>query len=123
MVKYFGDSDPQSLNAVFAALADPSRRAILERLADEPSLTAGELAEPLTEYMSAPAVSKHLKVLREAGLISQTKRGRERHCQLEGQALYDAAAWIGAQRRFWTQSLDRLADHLESTPQSDPEPK
>jgi DNA-binding transcriptional ArsR family regulator len=100
---------PDQLNATFAALADPTRRAILARLASgETSVT--ELAEPFE--MSLPAVTKHLKVLERAGLISRGREAQWRPCRLEGKALRDAAGWIEQYRRFWDERLDRLDDYL-----------
>jgi DNA-binding transcriptional ArsR family regulator len=97
------------LSTVFAALADPTRRAILARLAaGEASVT--ELAEPFA--MSLPAVSKHLKVLQRAGLIARGRSAQWRPCRLEAGPLKDAAAWLEHYRLFWEQSLDRLADYL-----------
>jgi DNA-binding transcriptional ArsR family regulator len=108
MVKY--QSDP--LSEVFGALADPTRRAILARLAlGETSV--GELAEPFE--MSLPAVSKHLGVLETAGLVQREKRGRVRRCQLDGRPLEAAATWIEHYRRFWEARLDSLAKYLEET--------
>jgi DNA-binding transcriptional ArsR family regulator len=97
------------LSATFAALADPTRRAILAKL----SLGAAavtELAEPFD--MSLPAVSKHLKVLERAGLIARSRDAQWRPCQLEAGPLKNAAAWIEHYRRFWTESFDRLDDYL-----------
>jgi DNA-binding transcriptional ArsR family regulator len=97
------------LTATFAALADPTRRAILARLTSgEASVT--ELAQPFE--MSLPAVSKHLKVLERAGLIARSREAQWRPCQLEAGPLKDAAAWIEHYRRFWTESFDRLDDYL-----------
>jgi DNA-binding transcriptional ArsR family regulator len=97
------------LSATFAALADPTRRAILARLAaGEASVTA--LAEPFD--MSLPAVSKHLKVLQRAGLIARGRAAQWRPCRLEAGPLKDAADWLEHYRRFWEQSLDRLEDYL-----------
>ncbi len=108
MVKY--KSDP--LSEVFGALADPTRRAILARLAlGETSV--GELAEPFE--MSLPAVSKHLGVLETAGLVQREKQGRVRRCQLDGRPLEAAADWIGHYREFWEAQLDSLARYLEET--------
>lgn len=98
------------LDAVFAALADPTRRAILVRLADgEASVTA--LAEPFE--MSLPAISKHLKVLERAGLIARGRAAQWRPCRLEAAPLKDAATWLEKYRRFWEQSFDRLDDYLK----------
>jgi DNA-binding transcriptional ArsR family regulator len=100
---------PDRLSATFAALADPTRRAILARLAaGEASVTA--LAEPFD--MSLPAVSKHLKVLQRAGLIARGRTAQWRPCRLEAAPLKDAADWLEHYRRFWEQSLDRLEDYL-----------
>jgi DNA-binding transcriptional ArsR family regulator len=100
---------PDHLTTTFAALADPTRRAILARLAlGEASVT--ELALPFA--MSLPAVSKHLKVLQRAGLITRGREAQWRPCRLEATPLKDAADWLEAYRRFWEQSLDRLEDYL-----------
>ena len=97
------------LSSTFAALADPTRRAILARLAlGETSVT--ELAEPFS--MSMPAVSKHLKVLERAGLIARGREAHWRPCRLEAAPLQSAAQWIDEYRRFWEQSLDRLEEYL-----------
>jgi DNA-binding transcriptional ArsR family regulator len=97
------------LSVTFAALADPTRRAILARLAlGETSVT--ELAEPFD--MSLPAVSKHLKVLERAGLIARGREAQWRPCRIEPRALKDVDDWLERYRRFWTQSLDRLDDYL-----------
>ncbi len=106
MVKY----KSQDLDAVFSALGDPTRRAILARLAlGEASV--GDLAAP--HEMSLPAVSKHLRVLETAGLIRKEKDGRVVRCRLEAAPLGDAAAWIAEYRRFWEAQLDALAGYLE----------
>ncbi|HXZ79166.1 MAG TPA: metalloregulator ArsR/SmtB family transcription factor [Terriglobales bacterium] len=97
------------LSSTFAALADPTRRAILARLAlGETSVT--ELAKPFE--MSMPAVSKHLKVLERAGLIARAREAQWRPCRLEAGPLKEAASWIEEYRRFWEQSLDRLDAYL-----------
>ena len=102
---------PDRLSVTFAALADPTRRAILARLAlGETSV--GELAEPFE--MSLPAVSKHLKVLERAGLIARGREAQWRPARLEAGPLRDAADWIGHYRRFWEQSLDRLGEYLRT---------
>jgi DNA-binding transcriptional ArsR family regulator len=99
------------LTATFAALADPTRRAILAKLSlGEASVT--ELAQPFD--MSLPAVSKHLKVLERAGLIARSREAQWRPCQLEAGPLRDAAGWIEHYRRFWTESFDRLDDYLQT---------
>ena len=98
------------LSTTFAALADPTRRAILARLAlGETSVT--ELAEPFE--MSLPAVSKHLKVLEHAGLIVRGREAQWRPCRIEGTALKDVDDWLERYRRFWDESFDRLDDYLK----------
>jgi DNA-binding transcriptional ArsR family regulator len=100
---------PDPLSSTFAALADPTRRAILARLAlGEASVT--ELAEPF--QITAPAVTKHLKVLQRAGLISQGRRAQWRPCRLEAAPIRDVALWVENYRQFWEQSFDRLDDYL-----------
>jgi DNA-binding transcriptional ArsR family regulator len=100
---------PERLNATFAALADPTRRAILARLTlGEVSVT--ELAEPFD--MSLPAVSKHLKVLERAGLIARGREAQWRPCRLEAGPMKDAAEWLERYRRFWEDSFDRLDVYL-----------
>src|SRR3981081_3129461 len=97
------------LSVTFAALADPTRRAILARLiSGEASVT--ELAEPFA--MSLPAVSKHLKVLESAGLVARSREAEWRPCRLEAGPLKDAADWLEHYRCFWEQSFDRLDDYL-----------
>ena len=97
------------LDAVFAALADPTRRAILARLANgEASVTA--LAEPFE--MSLPAISKHLKVLERAGLIARGRTAQWRPCRLDAAPLKEAATWLERYRQFWEQSFDRLDEYL-----------
>lgn len=100
---------PDPLSATFAALADPTRRAILARLAlGEASVT--ELGKPFD--MSLPAVSKHLKVLENAGLIQRGRDAQWRPCRLAPGPLKNAAEWLEEYRRFWEESLDRLEDYL-----------
>lgn len=106
----------EHLDATFAALADPTRRAILARLAlGERSVT--ELAAPFE--MSQPAISKHLKVLERAGLVSRGRDAQRRPCRLEAQPLADASAWLETYRQYWAESyarLDALLDELEARP-------
>ena len=98
------------LSATFAALADPTRRAILARLASgEASVT--ELARPFA--MSLPAVSKHLRVLERAGLITRGREAQWRPCRLAAAPLKDVADWVDHYRRFWAESFDRLDEYLE----------
>jgi DNA-binding transcriptional ArsR family regulator len=97
------------LSTTFAALADPTRRAILARLTSGET-TVTELAKPFD--MSLPAVSKHLKVLERAGLISRGRDAQWRPCRLQAVPLKDVADWIERYRRFWEESLDRMDDYL-----------
>jgi DNA-binding transcriptional ArsR family regulator len=99
------------LSATFAALADPTRRAILARLA-EGEATVNQLAEPFP--ITVQAVSKHLKVLERAGLISRGRSAQLRPSRLQGAALKDAADWLADYRGFWERRFDRLDDHLRS---------
>jgi len=99
-----------ALSLTFAALADPTRRAILARLALGET-TVNELAKPFD--VSAPAISKHLKVLEHAGLITRGREAQWRPCRIEPEALKPVDDWLGHYRRFWEHSLDRLADYLE----------
>jgi len=97
------------LSATFAALADPTRRAILARLTlGETSV--GELAEPFD--MSLPAISKHLKVLEHAGLIARSREAQRRPCRLAAEPLHEVADWVATYRRFWEQRFDRLEAYL-----------
>jgi DNA-binding transcriptional ArsR family regulator len=98
-----------TLNATFAALADPTRRAMLARLA-RADATVTELAAPFD--LSLPAISKHLKVLRRAGLIEQGRQAQWRPCHLKPEPLRDVADWVSQYRRHWEASLDRLDDYL-----------
>jgi DNA-binding transcriptional ArsR family regulator len=97
------------LSAIFAALADPTRRAILARLA-QGEASVKQLAEPFA--ISPPAVTKHLKVLQRAGLITQSRRAQWRPCRLEAAALKDVADWLEDYRHFWDQSFKRLDEYL-----------
>ena len=107
---------PDQLSSTFAALADPTRRAILARLSlGETSVT--ELAQPFE--MSMPAVSKHLKVLERAGLISRGREAQWRPCRLDAGPLKDAASWIEEYRRFWSGHFDALERYLD---RMDPSP-
>ncbi len=109
---------PDRLSATLSALADPTRRGILARLAlGEASVT--ELAEPYA--MSLAAVSKHLKVLERAGLIARGRHAQWRPCRLDAAPLRDVADWLEHYRRFWEASLDRLGDYLDQLQQGDPD--
>ena len=102
---------PDHLSATFAALADPTRRAILARLALGET-TVAELARPFD--ISGPAVSRHLKVLEGAGLISRGREAQWRPCKIEPKALKEIDDWLERYRQFWEQSLDRLEDYLRT---------
>ncbi len=103
--------NPDPLSATLSALADPTRRAILARLA-EGQATVNQLAEPFA--ISLPAVSKHLKVLERAGLIERSREAQWRPCKLTGAPLKDVAAWLAGYRVFYEDSFDRLEDYLKS---------
>src|SRR2546430_1272409 len=97
------------LSVTFGALADPTRRAILARLSHgEASVT--ELAKPFD--LSLPGISKHLKVLQRAGLVSQSRKAQWRPCRLDGARLKEAADWVGEYRQFWDESFERLDEYL-----------
>jgi DNA-binding transcriptional ArsR family regulator len=100
----------KQLDNTFAALADPTRRAILARLAAGDT-TVGELAAPFA--ISLPAISRHLKVLEAASLIENEREGKHRRCRLKAGALESAREWLDFHQRFWGGSLDKLADHLK----------
>jgi len=102
------------LSATFAALADPTRRAMLARLS-KGEATVTELAEPFE--LSLPAISKHLKVLQRAGLVEQGRQAQWRPCTLKPERLRDASEWIGQYRRHWEDSLERLDDYLREIQQ------
>lgn len=105
------------LSKTFSALADPTRRAILARLTKgEANVT--ELAKPFLRQMSLPAITKHLKVLSEAGLITQTRHAQWRPCKLNGAPLKDASDWIREYKAFWEESFDRLEDYLKTITQA-----
>jgi len=105
------------LDLTFAALADPTRRAILARLA-QGELSVLELAEPFK--ISLPAISRHLKVLARAGLVSRSRNAQVRPCRLEAEPLKDAAEWVEHYRVFWEQSFDRLDIYLKELQKQDP---
>jgi DNA-binding transcriptional ArsR family regulator len=100
---------PDQLSTIFAALADPTRRAILARLA-QGEASVKQLAEPFK--ISPPAVTKHLKVLQRAGLITQGRQAQWRPCRLEAGPLKEVADWLEEYRRFWEQRFERLDDYL-----------
>ena len=100
----------RNLDRTFAALSDPTRRAILARLA-EGETSVGELARPFR--VSRPAISKHLRVLERAGLVQRQRDGRVSRCELDAEPMRDAARWIERYREFWGERFDSLARHLE----------
>jgi len=108
------NSRTQQLDETFFALSDPTRRAIIARLAGGESSVA-ELAEPF--QISAPAISKHLRVLERAGLLAQQRDGRARRCQLTAKPLQEAAEWVEGYRQFWGGQLDSLAEYLKKNVQ------
>jgi DNA-binding transcriptional ArsR family regulator len=113
MVNYIGTL----LDSTFAALSDATRRGILARLARQGETSVSELAAPYK--MSLPAVSKHLGVLEQAGLVSRQKDGRVHRCRLRAEPMKDAAAWIEHYRQFWETQLDSLARYLEDSASED----
>src|SRR3954463_1414753 len=107
MVKY----QDATLNRTFAALSDPTRRALLARLVAQDGLSVSELAQPFP--MSLPAIMKHLDVLSDAGLIAREKTGRTVACRLTAQPMEQAMQWLNRYQRFWSETLDRLAAFVE----------
>jgi DNA-binding transcriptional ArsR family regulator len=107
------------LGVTFAALADPTRRAILTRLAAGEA-TVSQLAEPFA--LTQQAVSKHIKVLEQAGLISRSRAAQTRPCRLEPARFDDAAEWIGRHRKLWAERYDRLDEHLATLQARQPRP-
>jgi DNA-binding transcriptional ArsR family regulator len=116
MVKY----EIATLDRTFAALSDPTRRALLAQLEARPSLSVSELARPFP--VSLPAVMKHLDVLSEAGLITRMKTGRVVSCRLNAAPMENAMKWLGRYQRFWSAQLDRLAALVEDDSCSPPGP-
>lgn len=105
------------LSLTFAALGDPTRRAILTRLAKGEANVA-ELSKPFLGEMSAPAITKHLKVLEKAGLISRGREAQWRPCKLNGQPFKEIADWVETYRTFWEESFDRLDEYLKTIAKS-----
>ena len=101
------------LSQTFSALADPTRRAILARLS-QGEANVSDLAEPFMKEMSLPAITKHLKVLEKAGLITRTKEAQWRPCKLNGAPLKDASEWMEIYRKYWEESFDRLGEYLKT---------
>jgi DNA-binding transcriptional ArsR family regulator len=110
---------PDQLSRTFAALADPTRRAMLARLS-RGQANVSDLAKPFLKSMSLPAVTKHLKVLEKAGLITKTRDAQWRPCKLNGPALKDAADWMETYRKFWEESFDRLEAYLKTVTAAKP---
>jgi len=114
---------PAALDRTFAALSDPTRRALIARLSEADGLSVSELAKPFA--MSLPAVMKHLDVLSDAGLVARKKNGRVVSCRLKAEPMHEANEWLNRYQRFWTEKLDQLAAFLEdeacqSLPPSNP---
>jgi len=101
------------LSQTFAALADPTRRAMLAHLA-KGEASVSDLAKPFLKEMSLPAVTKHLKVLEKAGLITKTKEAQWRPCKINGEAFKNAVEWMEHYRVFWEESFDRLEEYLKT---------
>lgn len=101
------------LSQTFSALADPTRRAMIARLS-KGEANVSDLAKPFLKEMSLPAVTKHLKVLEKAGLITKTKEAQYRPCKLNGEALRDVSDWMEQYRMFWEESFDRLDAYLKT---------
>ena len=108
---------PDSLSQTFSALADPTRRALLERLT-RGKASVSELAEPFLSEMSLPAITKHLKVLERAGLITRTREAQWRPCELHAEGLKDVADWMEQYRQFWEASFERLDAYLKTMMQN-----
>ncbi|MBN8530290.1 MAG: helix-turn-helix transcriptional regulator [Alphaproteobacteria bacterium] len=102
-----------TLSQTFSALADPTRRAMLARLS-QGEANVSDLAKPFLKEMSLPAVTKHLKVLERAGLVTKTREAQWRPCRLNGDALKDASDWMEQYRAFWEESFDRLDAYLKT---------
>ena len=110
MVKY----QNEALDRTFAALSDPTRRALLARLGEQESLSISELAQPFA--MSLPAIMKHLDVLSDAGLVAREKTGRVVACRLTAKPMEQAMDWLNRYQRFWSDNFDRLAAFVEEDP-------
>lgn len=102
-----------NLTQTFAALADPTRRAMLAQLS-KGEANVSDLAKPFLKEMSLPAITKHIKVLEKAGLITKTRQAQWRPCKLNGDAFKDVADWMEQYRIFWEQSFDRLDAYLKT---------
>lgn len=115
MFNHMVNHSPSSLDAIFSALSDSTRRAILQRLA-QGEATVGEIAEPFLHDMSLPAISKHLRVLEEVGLIIRQKEGRTHYMSLSAAPMKNALEWLDYYRQFWDDQFDSLADYLAAIP-------
>jgi DNA-binding transcriptional ArsR family regulator len=104
---------PDYLSSTFSALADPTRRAMLARLS-KGQANVSDLAKPFLREMSLPAITKHLKVLEKAGLITKTKDAQYRPCKINGEGLKNVADWVEQYRVFWEESFDRLEAYLKT---------
>ncbi|WP_137043310.1 helix-turn-helix transcriptional regulator [Pseudolabrys sp. FHR47] len=102
---------PVTLDRTFAALADPTRRALLARLSESEAVSVSDLAKPFA--MSLPAIMKHLDVLKDAGLVTREKSGRVVSCRLNAEPMHEANEWLNRYQRFWSDGLDRLEAFLE----------
>lgn len=102
-----------NLSQTFAALADPTRRAMLVQLS-KGEANVSDLAKPFLKEMSLPAITKHIKVLEKAGLITKTRQAQWRPCKLNGEGLKDVADWMEQYRMFWEESFDRLDAYLKT---------
>src|ERR1700757_1583323 len=122
MVKYSDQTGSDPLDRTFAALADPTRRALLARLSSEDALSVSELAQPFA--MSLPAVMKHLDVLTDAGLVAREKTGRVVACRLTAEPMCEALAWLNRYERFWSDNFDRFTAFVggKSWPQQPAQP-
>ena len=109
-----------TLDRTFAALADPTRRALVMRLAAEPDISVSALAAPFP--VSLPAIMKHLDVLSDAGLVERTKTGRVVACRLDAEPMRDAFEWLNRYQKFWSERLDRLVAFLEEEKSWPPKP-
>jgi DNA-binding transcriptional ArsR family regulator len=116
MVKY----QAETLDRTFAALADPTRRALLGQLGEQADVSVSELARPFA--MSLPAIMKHLDVLTDAGLITRRKTGRTVACRLNAEPMQEAVGWLNRYERFWPEQLDRLAAFVEEEESCSPSP-
>jgi DNA-binding transcriptional ArsR family regulator len=121
MVKYRDQAENQTLDRIFTALSDSTRRALLARLSEREALSVSELAEPFD--MSLPAIMKHLDVLSDVGLVSREKTGRVVACRLTAKPMEQAMDWLNRYQRFWSDNFDRLAAFVEDDPWPNHQPQ